>query len=338
MACVSWVWIKSTWEEKEGWVIRRNQDSGPEREEGKITHRERKCHISAVIGERESSLIGVAMAMVGTKSMCVHVCLCVGVVVYGLQRIWKYFVHVGVFVCACVCVCVCMWVCMCLCVCMCVGGGLNEGSCWGIISVVKGKWGRGPERSNKTQHPPSLEMTNTHNLDCVCACVCVTDDWWWCLTLALSTNQKQETGNKSGMDKERAYGRKNVCPKTFVCSSTSSSTSSSSLPESIWQKFKRSEHPSDEEIGSARASTLFWKQHQLLPDRNTPTQTKWECVCDTHVPPTRSRRQRLQLGSLFFYPSSQARCLLTVMAIVSNCLPGSRTRLSQRLTHHRRSK
>lgn len=38
-----------------------------EREEKKIImHGERKCHISAVIGKKESSLIGVAMAMVGT--------------------------------------------------------------------------------------------------------------------------------------------------------------------------------------------------------------------------------------------------------------------------------
>lgn len=46
-----------------------------------------------------------------------------------------------------VCVLVCVRVCWC--VCMCGGGGLNRGSCWGIISVVKGKWGRGPERHNK---------------------------------------------------------------------------------------------------------------------------------------------------------------------------------------------
>ncbi len=89
---------------------------------------ERSCHICTVIGEREPLLIGVAMAMVGTQRMCVSLCMivfaCGGFCVCECAS-----EHLEVFVC----------VCLCMCVCMCGGGGLNGGSCWGIISVVKGK-------------------------------------------------------------------------------------------------------------------------------------------------------------------------------------------------------
>jgi len=67
-------------------------------------------------------------------------------------------------------------------VCVCVEVGIwMVGSCWGIISVVKGKWGRGPERHNKAPLSDSADGKHTVNTqpggrrrsECVCVCVCV---------------------------------------------------------------------------------------------------------------------------------------------------------------------
>lgn len=86
--------------------------------------------------------------------------------------------------------------------------------------------------------------------------------------------------------------------------------------------FERSERTADEEIGSTGASTLLGKRQQPLPDRQTPAQTQWGCVCHTHAPSTRSQRQRLPLRPLASKPSLQAGCLLTLMGTVSDCVPG----------------
>lgn len=103
----------------------KNGESGKRR--GKIIMQEGNCHITAVIGEWEPLLIGVAMAMVGTSCMCVPQCMivfvCTGCRVHEC-------VSEHLELCVSVCVCACLHVCR---------GGLNVGSCWGIISVVKGK-------------------------------------------------------------------------------------------------------------------------------------------------------------------------------------------------------
>lgn len=89
-----------------------------------------------------------------------------------------------VYVWVCVCVCLCAWSYLCVqsfvyvhlemfvSVFVCGGGGLNGGSCWGIISVVRGKWGRGPERHNKALLARSVDGKHTVNTQPVSVCVC----------------------------------------------------------------------------------------------------------------------------------------------------------------------
>ena len=88
---------------------------------------ERNCHISAVIGGKGASADWSCHGN-GWHLVYVRVALCM-----------------IVFVCGGFCVCECasehleVFVSVWVCVCVCVGGGMNGGSCWGIISVVKGK-------------------------------------------------------------------------------------------------------------------------------------------------------------------------------------------------------
>lgn len=140
------------------WMIR-NKDRDARKEGGKM-----KNHNARRAGRRREKLSYLCCnrgkgafadwSCHGNGWHLVYVCVWLYLSVQG-------FVYMNVLVSIWKCLLVCI---LYMCVCGGGGGGLNGGSCWGIISVVKGKWGRGPERHNKAPLACSVDGKHTVNI------------------------------------------------------------------------------------------------------------------------------------------------------------------------------